>query len=83
MKHEKKFIAPINQKVEQINESHITDLNQIIKTKKLEKIFLKIDIEGSEYRILDQIIAQQNLLTGMVIEFHDCDLHYRRIEKFI
>jgi len=51
-------------------------LNNIIQDnfKKNEKIFLKIDIEGHEYRMIDEIILNQDLITGMVIEFHDIDL---------
>ncbi len=46
-------------------------------------IFLNIDIEGSEYRILDSIIENKHRLSGLVIEFHDCDLHLDKIAKFI
>ena len=46
-------------------------------------IFLKIDIESSEYRLLDTIINHQDRISGLVIEFHDCDLHLSRIEEFI
>lgn len=45
--------------------------------------FLKIDIEGSEYRILDDIVRHQNKITGLVIEFHSCDVNLDKIEKFI
>lgn len=48
-----------------------------------KSLFLKVDIEGSEYRILDAIISNQNRLVGMAIEFHDVDLHIDRIKKFI
>ena len=48
-----------------------------------KNVFLKIDIEGFEYRFLDDIVANQNKLTGMVIELHDCDLHLKEIKKFI
>jgi len=48
-----------------------------------QKIFFKIDIEGSEYRILDQLIDIQDRISGLVIEFHDCDLHQQRIISFI
>lgn len=37
--------------------------------------FLKCDIEGGEYDILDDIILNSKLLTGIVIEFHDVDNH--------
>ena len=37
-------------------------------------IFAKIDIEGSEYRILPYIAERAELFTGLVIEFHDTDI---------
>jgi hypothetical protein len=37
-------------------------------------IFAKIDIEGSEYRILPWIIESADLFTGLVVEFHDTDI---------
>jgi hypothetical protein len=39
-----------------------------------EKCFLKIDIEGHEYRIIEDLLKNQDLITGMVIEFHDIDI---------
>jgi hypothetical protein len=47
------------------------------------RVFLKVDIEGSEYRILDEMIDLSERLTGAVIEFHDVDLHMDRIERFV
>ena len=58
-------------------------LNNLIKKKKLNNIFLKIDIEGSEYRILDEIIKNKNNINCIIIEFHDVDLHIKRIVNFI
>jgi hypothetical protein len=46
-------------------------------------IFLKIDIEGSEYRILDEIVAHRDRFTAVVMELHDLDLHRDRIARFI
>ena len=46
-------------------------------------IFLKIDIEGSEYRILEEIIELQDFICGIVIEFHNIDLHEDKILSFI
>lgn len=37
------------------------------------RIFLKIDIEGSEYRIIDSLLGNAARIVGMVIEFHDTD----------
>ena len=56
-------------------------INEVFKDK--NNIFLKIDIEGSEYRILDEILIHQEKVTGMVVEFHFCDIMIERIEKFI
>lgn len=48
-----------------------------------KKVFFKIDIEGSEYRIFDDLIAYANRISGLVIEFHDVDLHMSKIERFV
>ncbi len=66
------------------NENHIT-LSEILDTfcSEFNKIFLKIDIEGSEYRILDEIIKNSHRITSLVIEFHDTDLNFHKIEQFI
>ena len=34
-------------------------------------IFLKMDIEGAEYELLDQIVQNQDNIAGIAIEFHD------------
>lgn len=44
-----------------------------------EDIFLKIDIEGWEYRIFDDIVAYADRFTGIAMELHDVDLHRERI----
>jgi hypothetical protein len=46
-------------------------------------VFLKIDIEGSEYRILDELVNVSDRVCGMAIEFHNVDLHQERIRDFI
>ena len=48
-----------------------------------KNIFLKIDIEGYEYRLLDTLILNQDRICGLVIEFHDCDIHLKKIESFL
>ena len=47
------------------------------------KAFLKIDIEGSEYGILDTLVAEAPHLTGLAIEFHDLPGHLDAIRAFI
>ncbi|MBM3095371.1 hypothetical protein GFB56_32120 [Ensifer sp. T173] len=48
-----------------------------------DNIFLKIDIEGSEYRILDDIVKYSDRFTSVVIELHDIDIHEDRIRRFV
>ena len=51
--------------------------------KKYKSIFLKIDIEGSEYEILDDLILYSKYFSGLVIEFHYVHLHLDKIFNFI
>jgi len=48
-----------------------------------EYVFIKMDIERSEYRVLDELIDNCHILTGLVIEFHDADLHIKIISEFV
>ena len=64
------------------DEIFCTFLDAINKTKH-GNIFLKIDIDGSEYRFLNDLCANVDRISGLVIEIHDCDLHLKRIENFI
>ena len=48
-----------------------------------EDVFIKMDIERSEYRVLGELIDNCHTLTGLVIEFHDADLHVQRISEFV
>ena len=82
----KKFFSSHAQHIETRIGSGIggTKLDKILEEKKnLFPLFLKIDIEGSEYRILDEILVYQKNLTGIAIELHDVDLHLDKIKNFI
>ena len=46
-------------------------------------LFLKIDIEGSEYDILDDLVIFSARMSGLAIEFHDVRRNLPKIEKFI
>ena len=50
------------------------------------QVFVKIDIEGSEYRILDELLSYSGNIVALAIEFHDVDIVADRfnhlIEKF-
>jgi len=61
-----------------------TKLKTILDKKKEDlPAFIKIDIEGSEYRIFDEILLYQNCFTGIGIELHDVDIHMDKIKNFI
>ena len=59
------------------------DLKEIIRNIESNSIFLKIDIEGFEYRVLNEILTYQKKVTGIIIEFHDIDYHKDSIKEFI
>lgn len=50
-----------------------TTLDKVFERTSSDKIFMKIDIEGSEYRIIDDILKYSHRITGLAIEFHDTD----------
>jgi|TARA_B110000438_G_C15673546_1_gene589207 hypothetical protein len=81
--HKLKIIAPTNQNIYGLDKSRITDLNKILDESENCNFFLKVDIEQHEYRILDQIIKHQKRITGLAIEFHECDLHFEKIKNFV
>ena len=58
-------------------------LASVLANIKHDKFYLKADIEGAEYRLLDTIIENQERLTGLTIEFHDCDIHLPAIINFM
>jgi hypothetical protein len=72
------FINKVKYQKKKINYKDILKIQADI-----NNIFFKIDIEGSEYRILDELIKIKKKITGIVIEFHDVDLHLSKIENFI
>lgn len=83
----RKFFRATNTHIEQLigpkfSEKYTT-LQEVFDSVDSKNIYLKIDIEGNEYRILDELIRNQNRITGLVIEFHDCDIHIERIQQFI
>jgi hypothetical protein len=54
-----------------------------LKRDRFSHIYLKIDIEGWEYRVLNDLILYSEIIEGLAIEFHDVDLHLDKIENFI
>lgn len=58
-----------------------TGLTEVVGTR--SGIFLKVDIEGAEYDILDEIVALRDRFSGVVIEFHDFWTHRDAIVAFL
>jgi hypothetical protein len=46
-------------------------------------IFLKIDIEFSEYRIMDDVFRYSDRICGMVIEFHELDVVWEQFSRIM
>ncbi len=48
-----------------------TTVEKIFNQINSKKILLKMDIEGSEYRVIPDLLKFSDSLTGLIIEFHD------------
>ena len=66
-----------------LNYETITFDEILLLSKVNSNFFLKIDIEGSEYRILHDLVKNSKSIVGIAIEFHDVDLHLEKISEFI
>ena len=60
-----------------------TNLKKSMDRLNKKPVFLKVDIEGSEYEILEEIISFSGTLSGLAIEFHKVSEHVAEIENFI
>ena len=81
--HEKKIVCPVGTFFTYLKEDKVVDLNSILIGYSSNSFFFKIDIEGSEYRLLEQLTKYASCMTGLAIEFHDCDLNHQKIKNFI
>ena len=63
-------------------EPKFIDFNDII-SHKLNSVFLSIDVEGSEYELLEDICDFSKNLTGLNIEFHNVQDNLVKIKSFI
>ena len=67
-------------------ESRSTSLGDLLArfvSGRFRRVFIKCDIEGCEYRILDDLVRNADLIRGLVIEFHDVDLMDDKIAAFV
>jgi hypothetical protein len=54
----------------------LDDVFQMVSSEKLPEnsVFIKMDIEQSEYRVLPELLRFQEYINGIVVEFHDLDI---------
>ena len=62
---------------------HELNPKQILSNIENDKILLKIDIEGGEYDIIDQIIEHNNKIISILIEFHELNKFEEKFEQKI
>jgi len=48
-----------------------------------QNVILKVDIEGDEYKVLNQILDNSNKINTLIIEFHDVHKNIDKIKNFI
>ena len=73
--HIKKWLNSKNGIVSSLQEKNIAIENK--------KMILKLDIEGSEYDLLDEIALNFDLFNCMIFEFHDLDSKNADLYKFL
>jgi len=47
------------------------------------RYFVKMDIEGAEFRVLPELLPYADRISGLAIEFHNCDLLWERLMEII
>lgn len=63
--------------------SRCTNLMEVASVLETNEFILKIDIEGDEYLLIDQLCSISNRVPLLIIEFHDTDLNRERFETSI
>jgi hypothetical protein len=53
--------------------STYASIDKVFARTRSQRIFLKIDIEGSEYSIIDDVLRYAERITCIAIEFHDTE----------
>ena len=66
-----------------LNSKTILDTIEQITSLKAENIFIKMDIETTEYRVLNSVFETDKKIIGMAIEFHELDKYTDEFNAFI
>ena len=75
--HKKLKISPHTN----LNRKNIS-INDVLKKEK-GGLLLKIDIEGDEYKVINQIAKYQKIIYCLIIEFHEVNKNLKKINKFL
>jgi hypothetical protein len=66
------------------NENHSATIEDVFSRLPAEwQVFVKMDIEGSEYGVLDDLLRHSKDIVAMVIEFHDTDSLSNLFNSFV
>ena len=65
------------------NQTNVSQAISRMKKRSKPPYFFSIDIEGSEYELLDKLIDHSSNIEALVIEFHDINNNLKKIESFI
>jgi len=80
-------VRHVSKMVGQFDDDNYISVEQIVKDYELsryeKRIFVKCDIEGDEYRILDALLSSAELWSGIAVEFHNVDLHFGKVASFV
>jgi hypothetical protein len=63
----------------------LSDVFQMLPSQGLKdnSVFIKMDIEQSEYRVLPELLDFQKYINGFVVEFHDLDILWNDFNEII
>ena len=80
------FSKKISNNITNEEDMKIAEVFQKIKLETEEEITLKIDIEGDEYNIIDDVLSYEKNIAQIVMEYHDThkkkDLFFNNVKKF-
>lgn len=69
--------------VGEVSDSTTVALKELLSRQIREPVTLKFDIEGSEYRLFEDLLANRKKFTSIVLEVHDLDLHLDKVRLFL
>jgi len=65
------------------NDKKSVTIKETIKKINSDNIFIKMDIEGAEYKVFNSLFNPGNSIIGMAVEFHDLDKNSKNFNKII